>query len=92
MEPNLSQALHLLNGDTLHGKIGAGKLIQEQLAEKRSPEQIIDDLYLRCLTRRPTPEETQKLVALVAAQENVQQGLEDVFWALLNSREFLFNH
>ena len=92
MEPNLSQALHLLNGETLHSKIQQGKVVEQLLAENKTPESIIDDLYLRCLTRKPTDKEKQNLIAIVAEQENLQQTLEDTFWALLNSREFVFNH
>jgi hypothetical protein len=49
-------------------------------------------LYVRSLSRKPSPEELQKLLAIVAGAENPQAGLDDVFWAVLNSREFLFNH
>jgi hypothetical protein len=44
------------------------------------------------LTRKPSDEERKQLLALVASAENPQAGLEDVFWAVLNSREYLFNH
>jgi hypothetical protein len=92
MEPNLSQALHLMNGDTVEGKIRGGGVIQRLLAEGQTPDQVIERLYIRCLTRRPTPEELAKVKAAVADAPDVQQGLEDVYWALLNSREFIFNH
>ena len=49
-------------------------------------------MYIRCFTRQPTAEETSKLTALVAEQENKKEVLEDIFWSLLNSSEFLFNH
>jgi hypothetical protein len=91
MEPNLSQALHLLNGQTLQSKIAAGALIARRLKDKKAPEEIIDELYIRCFTRKPNVEEKKKLMDVVGASENKQQMLEDVFWALLNSREFLFN-
>lgn len=91
-EPNLSQALHLLNGSTAHAKVSQGGVVKRLLDEGRTPEQIIGDLYVRCLTRQPTPEETTNLMAIVNESANPQQGLEDVFWALLNSREFIFNH
>ena len=43
-------------------------------------------------TGKPTPEEVERLMAIVGQSANPQQGLEDVFWAVLNSREFIFNH
>ena len=92
MEPNLSQALHLLNGETVQGKIEGGAVIKKMLAAQQTPEQIVEELYIRALVRRPTDKEKQELVALVAADPNPQQALEDGFWAILNSREFVFNH
>lgn len=91
-EPNLSQALHLLNGDTVNSKIQQGKLVERRLAEEQTPDRIVDELYIRCLTRHPTEDERAKLHELIAATDNPRQALEDTFWALLNSREFLFNH
>ena len=46
----------------------------------------------RCLSRKPTKKEVDKLTALVEAESDKKQALEDVFWSLLNSREFMFNH
>ncbi|MBC8356061.1 MAG: DUF1549 domain-containing protein [Planctomycetes bacterium] len=92
VEPNLSQALHLLNGDTLQGKVTQGNLIGKRLEEKIAPEQIVEELYIRCLTRRPTDKEKNELIAVLAEVEDKKQVLEDVFWALLNAREFVFNH
>jgi hypothetical protein len=91
-DPTLSQALHLLNGEAVHGKIAQGGVIKNLLAEGQSPEQTIQSLYIRSLTRLPTEEETKRLLAIVAEAESPQIGLEDVFWAVVNSREFLFNH
>lgn len=93
MEPNLSQALHLMNGDTVNNKIRQGGLIPKLLREdKLDSAAIIKELYLRCFSRVPTQTELNKLVAIATAEENPQQALEDIFWSLLNSREFLFNH
>jgi hypothetical protein len=92
LEPTLSQSLHLLNGDTTGSKIVNGGLVARRLNEKKAPEQIIEELYIRCLSRKPTSEEMKQLMTLVSANPNKQQAIEDVFWALLNSREFLFNH
>jgi hypothetical protein len=84
--------LHLLNGDTVDGKIRNGGVVKNLMAEGLSPEQVIETLFIRTLTRRPTPEETVELMEVVKKAENPQQGLEDAFWSILNSREFLFNH
>ena len=92
MEPNLSQALHMLNGDTVNSKIAQGGLVSTRLGEEVPHEKIIEEIYIRCLTRKPTEKELTNLMELVAQEENKQQALEDVFWALLNSREFVFNH
>jgi hypothetical protein len=92
MEPNLSQALHLLNGDTSNTKIAQGQLVPTRLKEGKSPADIISEMYVRCFTRRPTEKELANLVAIVVEQQNPQEALEDIFWSLLNSREFLFNH
>jgi hypothetical protein len=92
MEPTLSQALHLLNGDTVNAKIQQGGVVSKLMATKKFPEERIVDLYLRCLARMPTREELDKLLPTLAPDANQQQSLEDIFWALLNSREMLFNH
>ena len=92
MEPNLSQALHLLNGDTVTNRIREGKLIDRRFADKKSTEDIIDELYVRTLTRRPTADESSALSAALNESADKKKQVEDVFWALLNSREFSFNH
>ncbi|TWT37337.1 hypothetical protein KOR34_22850 [Posidoniimonas corsicana] len=91
-EPTLSQALHMLNGDATQGKINRGKLVSEWLSQDLTNDQIIDQIYLRCLSRTPSAEEKQKLVGLTPDGDGREQALKDVFWAVLNSREFLFNH
>jgi len=92
LEPTLSQSLHLLNGDTTGQRIRQGNLIGKRITDKKQPLDIIDEVYVRCLARRPTEAEKQKLVALIAAETDKKKALEDVFWAVLNSREFMFNH
>jgi len=92
MEPNLSQALHLINGETTNAKIQQGKLIPELLKQGKTPAEVITELYVRCFTRRPTDTELTNLQAIVEENQNKQEALEDIFWSMLNSREFLFNH
>jgi hypothetical protein len=92
IEPNLSQALHLLNGDTVNAKMAQGKLVPTRIAEGKTPKQITEEIYIRCLSRKPTDREAAALKEVVDNEENKQQALEDIFWATMNSREFVFNH
>ena len=92
MEPNLSQALHLINGDTVEQKIRQGGLIKARLDEKKTSDEIIEELYLRCFSRRPVEKELASLKSIQASAPNQKEFLDDLFWSLLNSREFLFNH
>jgi hypothetical protein len=90
--PTLSQALHLLNGSTVEEKIKQGQLIQRQLKAGKKPEEVIESIYLRALCRKPSPPELKEHLAIVAQDKNPEVGLHDVFWAVMNSREYMFNH
>jgi len=92
IDPNLSQALHLLNGATIQKKIQEGGVVKSLLKEKRTPEQIIENLYLRCFSRPPTEQESAKLKEFLKDCADPEPILEDVFWSLLNAKEFVFNH
>jgi hypothetical protein len=92
MDPSLSQALHLLNGDAANDRIRQGKLIEQRLAAGGTPTAVIDELFVRCYCRMPTERERLETLVTVLDAPTTRQGLEDVFWALLNSPEFIFNH
>ncbi len=92
MDPSLSQALHLLNGDAANDRIRQGKLIERRLAAGGTPTAVIDELFVRCYCRMPTERERLETLVTVLDAPTTRQGLEDVFWALLNSPEFIFNH
>lgn len=91
VDPNLSQALHLLNGNTIQRKIDQGEVVKKMLSQGKKPEEIIQALYLRCLGREPTDEETKKLEGFLQ-DAKPELVLNDVFWSLLNAKEFVFNH
>ena len=91
-DPNLSQALHLLNGDTVQSKIEQGGVVKKLLQQGRTPAQVIENLYLRCLSRKPTEPEAAKLKEFFTPGAKPEQVLNDLFWSLLNAKEFVFNH
>jgi hypothetical protein len=92
MEPNLSQALHLLNGDTVNAKIASGGLVKKMLKEGRTHHEIIEELYLRVFGRLPTVGEKEKLETFFDGEIKEDVVLNDLFWSLLNAKEFVFNH
>jgi hypothetical protein len=90
--PTLSQALHMLNGPTVEGKIQQGQQIPRWLKEGKTPEQVIETIYISSLARKPSDEELKAHMNIVAADKDPAVGLHDIYWAVLNSREFIFNH
>lgn len=90
--PTLSQALHLLNGENTTGKILEGQFIDKMLSSGQTPESIIQAIYIRCYSREPSTEEKAKLIDRVSQAADKQSELVDIFWAVLNSNEFIFNH
>ena len=93
-QPSMVQALHLANGDTLNEKLGAKGGCVDQAMEGADALQTVDRAYLLCLSRAPTAKEREGLVKLLSetpAKEK-RAAVEDLFWALMTSREFLFQH
>jgi Protein of unknown function (DUF1549)/Protein of unknown function (DUF1553) len=89
----LSQVLLLANSDETENKIAAGDgRVAKLVKDKKPPADAIEELYLASLSRLSTDAETNKTLGYLYHQANKQQGLEDVLWALLNSKEFMFNH
>ena len=91
-EPTLSQALNLIAGDTVQSQIGKGAVIDKLLKANAEPEAIIGELYLRALSRSPQPDELSAMLGLVGNDTKDRKAYQDIFWGLLNSTEFLFNH
>jgi len=94
-QPSLVQALHLSNGATVNEKLAvkAGRITQVLAADPK-PAEIIDEAYQLCLSRPPTEEQRKKFEELLTAAkpEEKRQAVEDLYWSLLTSREFLFQH
>ncbi len=96
MEPSLSQALHLLNGDTVTKNLKDGPVIKNWVKSNKSPTEVVNEIYIRTVTRTPTAEESKQILKQIEeAKANgmpIGEIYEDVFWAILNSKEFMFNH
>ena len=90
--PTLSQALHLLNGESTTGKIAEGGVIDRLIEQNSDPMTVVTALYERCLSRQPTAEEVAAISERLKSSTDVKASLSDLFWALLNSNEFVFNH
>jgi hypothetical protein len=97
-DPNVAQALHVINGDTLNKKISSpdGNIALFQklgLSERR----VVEQLYLSAFSRYPAAQELESVLKVLSPAwaekgDARRQGLEDLAWAMLTSKEFLFNH
>jgi hypothetical protein len=90
---NVQQVLAMVNSDSINNRIASprGRLMQLIRSDK-SDEAIIDELYLATLSRFPTMEDVTKAKKIITSSPTREEGLQDVFWVLLNSKEFMFNH
>jgi hypothetical protein len=100
--PTITQALHIINGETLNDKLRAsdnsiGQLIKRGLSD----EQIVNDLYFSSFCRYPRETERAALLKSLhsAEQQKVtgvddprRSALNDMMWAMLTSEAFMFNH
>jgi hypothetical protein len=98
-DPTLAQALHVMNGETVNRKLmAADGTLARLVASGASDEAVVRTLYLSALSREPSAEEKDAMVRALSGEgaagspENRRLALEDVTWALLTSKEFLFNH
>jgi Protein of unknown function (DUF1553)/Protein of unknown function (DUF1549) len=103
-EPSITQTLHLANGKTLNDKLKAGDNIVKQWVDKNlSAAEVVDRVYLSALSRYPTEGEKGRLVTALAEAIEVEgddatrvaarrEAIEDLLWAVLTSKEFLFVH
>jgi hypothetical protein len=88
------QSLHLMNAKGLQAKLSDANGQSRRWADSdRTPAKIVEEIYLTTLNRPPTVEETAQAVTAFTGQGATRRtATEDVFWALLNSAEFVFNH
>jgi hypothetical protein len=100
-EPSITQALHVINGDTINRKLASDRgLIQMLVTENVDDGAAVERLYLAALSRYPTSEERVALAASIreaggngtSTGASRRKALEDLAWAILTGKEFLFNH
>jgi hypothetical protein len=107
-EPSITQALHVINGDTINRKLRAPKgLIASLIDGNADSKTAVERLYLAALSRYPTEDELKMLTGAIdqalardgaapdpgpAASSPRRRVLEDLAWAILTGTEFLFNH
>ena len=93
-EPSIAQALHLMNGPEIMAKIQSRQGTARRLAASgQAPRAIVDELYLATLARFPAPREQAAMLKLFAGgSADRRAAIEDALWALLNTKEFVYNH
>lgn len=93
-QPTMVQVLHISNGDTVNQKLQSPTCrITKLLADNVPDRTIVEELYLSALTRLPSDDESARLTqTLVSDEPNRRQVIEDLYWSVLSSKEFLFNH
>jgi hypothetical protein len=90
-DPSLAQALHTLNGDVVALKIRDSKgRVSRLVAEKKEHDEIVEELYLAALSRPPSDDERQASRELLADASGDADFYQDLLWALMNSKQFLF--
>jgi hypothetical protein len=90
---SLKQALYFINSEQLDGKISGSPRLKRLLATIKTDPDTVDELYLMMLSRFPTAEEKKTLLDYLAKKKASRpQAVQDMVWAVMNSKEFIFNH
>ncbi len=93
MEPALPQTLFRLTDPSLAAKLTLPTNRAHTLAKsKKSNDEAVEELFLGTLSRFPTDAEKADALNYIAAEKIRAAGLQDVLWALINTREFILNH
>jgi hypothetical protein len=101
---SLAQSLHMMNAGEIKTKIAKGERLRKLVASKASDGEVVDELYLAAYGRMPRDSELEIAVeylneerlaadgTTLSAVKSREQNLQDLIWALINTKEFLFNH
>jgi len=92
-EANLAQALHLLNSDEVQGKLSrAGGRAELMAKDPRPDTEKIDELFMWAFAHPPAPSQRTLALAHIGQHANDKKSAyENILWALLNTKEFVFN-
>ena len=90
-EPSFAQTLHLMNGETLLRKMAASPVLDGLIRDAASPSKVVSELFVRTLGREPTEREFAGFMATCGGVPG-RREYENLWWALFNSTEFLFQH
>ena len=92
-DANLAQALHTFNGDTVAKKVAdKNGRVMKLIAGKAEHDALVTELYLAALCRLPSEAEMQYSHEILKQSPNPEEGYQDLLWALINSKQFLFVH
>jgi hypothetical protein len=92
-QSSMHQSLYLLSSAQLEAKINKSPRIERLLKADKGEAEIVEEFYLAALSRMPTEQEKQKALEYIGDDPKLrQQAVADLMWALLNTREFMFNH
>ncbi len=93
-EATLAQSLHLLNSKEVQAKLASDASRPAAMAaSSQDPSELIEELYLAALSRKPSEQELATATSYLAdRRDRMRQAYEDLVWAIINSKEFLFNH
>ena len=95
MDLTSQQVLFMINSDHLESKIVNSPRLKGMLASTRPDSDLVDELYLSTVCRRPAAAERQKVAEYLAKNKDPKVrtlAYQDLLWALLNGKEFLFDH
>jgi hypothetical protein len=84
----LDQALNLMNSDLIRRQVGEAAASFEALEDAT----FIHELFLAAVSRLPSAQEQQRMMAYLQTSSDRRQAIEDMVWAVINTNEFIFQH
>jgi hypothetical protein len=90
-DTSMSQALYMINAEDLSRKVSRSPFIK-QLLKLDSDEAVINSIYMTVFSRKPDASKMEQLKTYIGQVEKRSDAIGDLLWAVLNSREFMFNH